>query len=380
MSNDKSYCKFMTADDGSDSAASCLTAEKFCSIIENTDDAIITMSVNGKITGWNAGAERIYQYTADEILGTQYPLVPAEKKSEFSQVITQMKSGERIPDYETQRIRKDGKLLDVSIAFFPIKDKLGRINEFCSIHRDITERKRLQSEMMRARELAAIGQLAAGVAHALNTPLASILMSSQMLREDLITNSSKDDLDRIERQTERCKIIVRNLLNLSRPGGMVRESTDLNKLIKTVIHNIEPAFKKKMIQLVFNLDETLPKVSCDPQTIEEMISNLITNAHDAIHSTGTITIHTQPEGNNIVLKIQDTGKGIQPEHLSHVYDPFFTTKEIGKGTGLGLALCARIVHDHNGTIRVESQPGMGTTFTIHLPITRVESHVSAGVS
>lgn len=370
----------MTSDTNPDSAASCLSAEKFCSIIENTDDAIITINVVGIITGWNAGAERIYQYTAEEILGTQYPLVPVEKKSEFAQVIIRMKSGERIPDYETQRIRKDGKLLDVSIAFFPIKDKLGRINEFCSIHRDITERKRLQAEMMRAKELATIGQLAAGIAHALNTPLASILMSSQMLREDLITDSSKDDLNRIERQTERCKTIVKNLLNLSRPTSHVREPVSLNKLIKLVVNNIEPAFKGKIIKFILQLEENLPIISCDPQTIEELISNLVTNAHDAIHSTGIITIKTQTDGDKVVLLIKDTGKGIQPEHLAHVYDPFFTTKEIGKGTGLGLALCARIIHDHKGTIHVESQPGSGTTFTIHLPIFHSESNVAAGVS
>ena len=370
----------MTAENSSDAASSCLSAEKFCSIIENTDDAIITINVDGIITGWNAGAERIYQYNAEEILGKQYPLVPVEKKSEFAQVVTRMKSGERIPDYETQRIRKDGKLLDVSIAFFPIKDKLGRTHEFCSIHRDITERKRLQAEMMRAKELATIGQLAAGIAHALNTPLASILMSSQMLREDLITDSSKDDLNRIERQTERCKIIVRNLLNLSRPVSHVREPISLNKLIKSVVNNIQPAFKGKTIKIDLQLEETLPIISCDPQTIEELISNLVTNAHDAIHSTGTITIQTLTENHKVVILIKDTGKGIRPEHLAHVYDPFFTTKEIGKGTGLGLALCARIVHDHQGTIQVQSQPGAGTTFTIHLPISHIESSVTAGVS
>jgi len=186
MSETKPYCKFMSPDESAGCDIACQTAEKFCSIIENTIDAIITFDIKGIVTGWNAGAEDIYQYTADEVLGKIYPIVSEERKAEFFGIIEMVRNGKRMPDYETQRVRKDGKVLDVAISFFLIRDKLGRVIEFCSMHRDITEKKRLQAEINRARELATIGQLAAGIAHALNTPLASILMSAQMMKMKLL--------------------------------------------------------------------------------------------------------------------------------------------------------------------------------------------------
>ncbi len=379
MSETKPYCKFMSPNESAGCDTACQTAEKFCSIIENTIDAIITFDLKGTVTGWNAGAEEIYQYSADEVLGKTYPIVSEDRKAEFFTIIEMVRKGKRLPDYETQRVRKDGKVLDVAISVFLIRDKLGHVTEFCSMHRDITEKKKLQAEMNRARELATIGQLAAGIAHALNTPLASILMSAQMMKDEISTNTSKEDVERIERQTERCRTIVKNLLNLSRPASAIHEPVDINRIIRQVVNNIQPTLREKSISFILEANNNLPMISGDPQTIEEMISNLIANAGDAIANSGTIKVITSSQNGFVIIEISDTGKGIKQEHLARIFDPFFTTKEIGKGSGLGLALCARIAHDHQGTIKVDSHAGKGTTFTITLPVEHAAIPVAISV-
>ena len=372
----KSYCKFMLGAPGQQAAVSCRFSDKSCSVMENTADAILTVDFNGNITGWNSGAEQLYHFTADEVLGITLPVLPEDRKVEWQGILQKMHDGIAIPDMETQRKRRDGKIIDISASYFPLKDSSGVIKEFCAIHRDIRERKKLQKEMERAKELAMIGQLAAGIAHALNTPLASILLTAQMVKEDSETPAIKQELERIERQTTRCKEIVKNLLNLARPSGTYREPRDINQLIGEVIHGIEMVLKEQAIQIITDLQPELPLLDCNPQEIEEVLNNLLSNARDAISQSGTIKITTRMEEDELIIKVQDTGKGISADYLTHIFDPFFTTKEIGKGSGLGLALCDRIIRGHGGDITVESQLGLGTTFQIILPI-RNDSILSA---
>jgi two-component system NtrC family sensor kinase len=228
-----------------------------------------------------------------------------------------------------------------------------------------TQQKLIQSE-----KLASLGQLAAGVAHELNNPLATVLLYADILRrETSLSAQQQADLDTIINETLRCKGIVSALLNFARQTQVNAQPTSLNRLIRELVE-VEmrhPRYEK--IHFVLELAEELPLVELDPAQMREVFLNLIHNAADAMPQGGKITIRTlRKQEGMVTIMVEDEGKGIPPEHLSKLFTPFFTTKPPGKGTGLGLAIIYGIVKMHRGQIGVKSEVGKGTIFTIDLPL------------
>jgi two-component system NtrC family sensor kinase len=227
-----------------------------------------------------------------------------------------------------------------------------------------------QAQLIQSEKLASMGQLAAGVAHEINNPLGTILLYSDlMLKEAPQGSQNWQDLKLVVDETTRCRRIVSDLLNFARQNEVLAQATDLNALIRTVIGELreQPSFAR--VEIIEDLDEALPPIQADPAQLHQVFVNLIANAAEAMPDGGTLSVSTRRSGNELIsIAFQDTGYGIPEENLNKLFTPFFTTKPIGKGTGLGLAIVYGIVKMHRGQIDVKSQVGVGTTFTVTLPL------------
>jgi signal transduction histidine kinase len=234
----------------------------------------------------------------------------------------------------------------------------------------LDELQATHDQLVHSEKLASLGQLAAGVAHELNNPLATVLLYSDiLLRECAPDDLKRADLAMIAGETKRCKGIVGSLLDFARQNQVDAHPTDLNAVIQAVIAVQAKQGAYTGIKVELALDPNLPKIEADHAQLQEVLVNLMTNAVDAMHAGGTLTVRTLRGPNGMVtLEVADTGAGIPPEHLGKLFTPFFTTKQVGQGTGLGLAIVYGIIKMHRGQINVRSQVGQGTIFTIQLPV------------
>lgn len=240
--------------------------------------------------------------------------------------------------------------------------------------KEFTKRKIMESE-----RLALIGQLAANVAHELNNPLQGIVTySSLLLEKEVCDEVSRQNIEKIVTQANRCREIIRGLLDFSRQKKPQKALTNINALIRNCVSLVEKQALFHNITIVQNLDESLPMIVVDPFQIERVLMNLIINAAEAMDGKGTLTLTTCMGLNDkyIEIEVKDTGHGISPENMEKIFNPFFTTKEIGHGVGLGLAISYGIIKEHNGEITVESEVGKGARFTISLPLVTEEVHES----
>jgi two-component system, NtrC family, sensor kinase len=245
---------------------------------------------------------------------------------------------------------------------------------------DITERVELEGQLSQADKLSSIGLLAAGVAHEVNTPLAVISSYTQMLAKQLQGDPQKSGLlEKITRQTFRASEIVNNLLNFSRTSGTEFADVDINKVITDTLALLEHQFKIAKVQVNSELTPGISAIQGNPGRLQQVFLNLFLNAKDAMPGGGKLNVATT-NGDMISVRVSDTGSGIAPEHIQRIYDPFFTTKTAPKegqnrGTGLGLSVTYGIIQEHAGKIRVESDPGSGTTFALDFPLSRKAVHV-----
>jgi len=240
------------------------------------------------------------------------------------------------------------------------------------------ELQRVYAEVEQSRKLAAVGRLAAGVAHEVNTPLTGISSFTQML----LDRSEPDDprkelLEKIERQTFRAAKIVSNLLNLARPSGGEAKLVDLNQVIGDVLSLLEHQFRASRVQVRRDLSDTPVVVRGIEHKLQQVFLNLFLNARDAMPSGGWLSVSSRVKGRDALVEVGDTGVGIPAEHLARIYDPFFTTKGEGRGTGLGLSVTYGIVQEHNGVLNCESAHGEGTKFRLALPMAAESEPVQA---
>ncbi|PYS96180.1 MAG: hypothetical protein DMF65_13355 [Acidobacteria bacterium] len=245
---------------------------------------------------------------------------------------------------------------------------------------DVTARVRLEEQLQQREKLSSIGLLAAGVAHEINTPLTGVSSYTQMLLGMLAEADPKHSLlQKIRRQTDRATGIVNNLLNFSRTGGVTEfAEVDLNRVLDDTLQLLEPQFRQSGVELAREYAEDLPHVYGNAGKLQQVFTNLLLNARDAIPDGGRVRLRTLSDDRDLVtVEVVDTGIGIAPENVARIYDPFFTTKGVGRGTGLGLAVSYGIVQEHSGHISVESAPGRGTTFRITLPTAGARSRLQA---
>jgi signal transduction histidine kinase len=239
------------------------------------------------------------------------------------------------------------------------------------IFHDVTERVALERQVQQTEKMVAVGLLAAGVAHEVNTPLTGISSYTQLLRAQMDPKDARIEwLDKIEKQTFRGAKIVSNLLNFARAGGSDDASIDLSRVVADVLSLVEHQLDKSKVRVVKELAADLPTVLGSENKVQQVLFNLILNARDAMPAGGWLTLKTFVEGRDVVVEVSDTGEGIPEADLPRIFDPFFTTKEVGLGTGLGLAVSYGIVQEHGGSIQASSSKGQGSRFEVRLPIER----------
>jgi len=245
---------------------------------------------------------------------------------------------------------------------------------FNSMTRSIADRDAQLQEnarkMTESKKLATLGQLAAGIAHEINNPLGGIVMYSHMLKEDLKREENRENVERIAREADRCKRIVKGLLDFARQTKPERTESNINLVLNEVIALLEHQAIFHNIEIVNERNPSVPLVNVDVAQMQEVFMNLVLNAAQAMEGRGTLMTITRitPDGDSVEIEIRDTGLGIPKEHLDKIFEPFYTTKEIGRGTGLGLSIAYGIVERHHGRIWVESQVGKGTSFFVRIPI------------
>ena len=272
-------------------------------------------------------------------------------------------------DVETRRLDRSGEPFDVQMSLLPFRDVSGR-DLYLEATSDIRERIRLRQAMLQIEKLASMGQMAAGTAHHLNTPLAAMLLRVQMMREGAAAGS-ESDLEQLEAGIAYCQNFVRRLLDFSRRPAAEKQPQKLVPILQSVASFLAPSFEGKGAKVTLDLEEAeSAHVLADRNLLEALFSILLANSVDAIRSHGTIAIRCRRDGrgDRIVLEIQDDGCGIEPAHLERAFEPFFTTKGPGKGTGLGLAIARNLLLELGGEIRLESEPGRGTIARVDLPL------------
>jgi len=352
--------------------------ERYRLLVENSNDLIYTLDSYSRITFVNQNISVLTGYTPAELRGKSVfdILTPESQKKAIAQIRTLVKTSRAlVEDLEILAKNGGGKTIMVNIQ--PIHDAEGKITGFQGIARDISERRQQREQMIHSEKLATVGLIASGIAHEIGTPLNIISGNAEFLLADLPDqHPMREELETIIDQCQRISDQVKNLLDFARPSSLEFAPLNISEIIHDTLrllkHMIKPGHN---IQL--NLTPDLPPLMGDKYRLRQLFTNLLLNAFQAMPTGGSLQINTtllsastafRIETPCICIQIKDSGRGIEKENLKSIFDPFFTTKAMGQGTGLGLAVCLRIVKDHAGRIEVESEVNRGATFTIHLPL------------
>jgi PAS domain S-box-containing protein len=358
------------------------------SIVESSEDAIISKDLDGTILSWNPAAERIYGYAADEVIGRAIScLVPEDRREEEENILATLRGGGRLEHFETIRVRKDGKTVHVALTVSPIYNARKAIIGASHIARDITQRKRLEEKLRQTAKLESLGVLAGGVAHDFNNLLTGILGNASLALEVLAPkDSARELIEQTAEAAEKAAHLTRQLLAYAGKGRFVVGPVNLSDLVREMIPLIKTSISKNA-ELRLNLQNELPCIEADAAQIQQLIMNLIINGAEAIPKgvDGSVSVTTyvqdvdeqyeaqSPAGTEIsagpyvALEVHDTGSGMDEGTVARIFDPFFSTKFTGRG--LGLAAAQGIVHGHKGNIKVYSTPGNGSTFKVLFPAT-----------
>lgn len=354
---------------------------RLAAIVESSDEAMISKTLDGIVITWNRGAERVFGYSAQEAIGHSISLIiPPECPDELSEILEKLKRGERIEHYETVRVRKDGKRIIVNITISPIRDKAGKVVAFSTIERDITEQKKIEEELQKMQKLESIGVLAGGIAHDFRNVLTGVIGSLSLLKFYFHPQGNNLTLfTQAENASKRAAELAQQLLTFAKGGEPIKKLTSISQLLK---ESVDFCMRGSNIRYEFSIPEDLWSAKVDEGQMSQALSNLIINARQAMLDGGTIQvsaanvmiglkecIHLE-EGRYIKISIKDQGSGIPEEILDRIFDPYFTTKDVG--SGMGLAITYSIIKRHDGYISVESQKGAGTTFFLYLPASEKE--------
>jgi two-component system, cell cycle sensor histidine kinase and response regulator CckA len=370
------------------------TNAKLEAVIHTSPLAITSVDAEGKVLGWNAAAERIFGWKAEEVLGQPIPTVPPDQRAELLESLARVAQGQTESGVARRRLRKDGSLVDLNIWTSPVRNRNGEVDAFLVILADVTQRNLLEEQFRRAQKMEAIGRLAGGVAHDFNNILTVITGYGQMALEQVTNDPGlQSSLQEILKASDHASALTGQLLVFSRHSVVNRVVVDLNE----VVARLEKMLRRIIgedVELVTAPQAGLGKVLADAAQMEQVIMNLAVNARDAMPGGGRLTIETLnveldswyaethvgvQEGEYVMLAVSDTGKGVPPEARVRLFEPFFTTKERGKGTGLGLSTVYGIVKQSGGHIWVYSEAGHGATFKVYLPRVTEEQPVQEPV-
>ncbi len=397
-------------------------------IVESSDDAIVSKDLDGIITSWNRGAKAIFGYTAPEAIGRSIALIyPPDRLHEEDMILGRLRRGERIDHFETVRRRKDGRLIDVSLTISPVRNDAGQIIGASKIARDITDRKRseeaqrelnellerrviertrelgnaiereraevkererAEAALRQAQKMEAVGQLASGMAHDFNNLLTAILGNLELLDMRLADEHLRKLVHAAARSAQRGARLNEQVLAFSRKQHLASRSVDLNGLIDGIDDMLARTLGGT-IEVTTALSPGLWPALVDPHQLEVVILNLAINARDAMPSGGRVTLATRnvktseldpaiglAPGDYVCITVSDTGTGMSEEVLARACEPFYTTKEIGRGSGLGLSQVYGVAQQSGGGLRIKSTLERGTTVEVYLPRSRLPGEAS----
>ena len=356
---------------------------RLAAIVESADDAIIGEKLDGTIISWNQGAERIYGYSADEIIGKPISiLIEPDRTEEIPKILDGIKRGQKIDHYETVRVGKDGKKINISLTVSPIKDASDKVIGASTIARDITERKRMEEELKKTmaeleRSNAELERFAYVASHDLQEPLRMVSSYTQLLEKrykDKLDADANDFINFAVDGAKRMQQLINDLLAYSRVGtrGKPFELTDCEAVFEAAVANLDMAIKENKAKMTH---DPLPTVMADEGQLVQLFQNLIGNA---IKFRGKqpprVHISAQPDKDKWVFSVKDNGIGIDPQYFERIFIIFQRLHSEGyPGTGTGLSIIKRIVERHGGRIWIESQLGKGSTFYFTIPMKGEES-------
>ncbi|MGE0455514.1 MAG: ATP-binding protein [Vicinamibacteria bacterium] len=343
-------------------------------ILESMDSGILVLDLDARVVRWNRAMEALYGRSREEALSRTLDEIFPEAFLEALRGSLVLGDHEEIANiYKLRLPTADGRALMVNVSVAPFQFDSGERCGSILILDDVTARMHLEEQLQHSEKMASIGLLAAGVAHEVNTPLAGISSYAQMLKQQVASDDPRGELlEKIEKQTFRASKIINSLLNFSRSSSLELEPLDVNKLLQDVVSLLEHQLATARIKLRLELQDGAPMVRGNENRLQQVFFNLILNAKDAMPRGGWLTLATNCEDEQVVVEVRDTGHGIRREHIKRIYDPFFTTKGLGRGTGLGLSVSHGILQEHGGAIFVESTPGTGTTFRVTLPALQLQ--------
>jgi PAS domain S-box-containing protein len=368
---------------------------RFKAIVTSSDDAIVSKDLNGIVQSWNQAAEQMFGYTGEEMIGNPITILfPPDRLDEEPKILDQIRRGQRVDHFETIRVRKDGRKLDVSVTISPVKDSTGRIIGVSKVARDITSIKRilheredlLQRETSARAEAERVGRVKdeflATLSHELRTPLSAILGWATVLRSTGLgaPEELKQGLETIERNARAQAQLIEELLDMSRAiNGKLRldvQSVDLQLIIAEALESVRPAAEAKGLRLIRVLDPKGAPITGDPNRLQQVLWNLFSNAIKFTPKGGQVQVFLRRVNSHVEISVADSGQGIPAEFLPHLFTRFSqadtsTTRHFG-GLGLGLALVKSLVELHGGIVSAYSEgDGRGAKFVVSLPITAV---------
>ena len=377
---------------------------RHAAIVASSEDAVVGSTLEGVVTDWNGAAERIFGYRAEEIVGQPLRrIIPSDRSDEVERRLAELTTGVLPRPFETRRQRKDGSLVDVSVMISPIRDEGGRIIGFSKVARDISERRRaeqqhkeLERKIQETQKLESLGVLAAGIAHDFNNLLTSILGNASLAGLSLpVSSPASGFLRDIEKSACRASDLCSQMLAYASQGPVRTRPVEVDRLIQDTTELVSVSISRKAV-VRLELAPSLPTIQADTPQIRQALMNLVINASEALGAgEGVITIATKlvhvdaeqlarvrhplemREGAHVVIEVGDTGCGMDAATMRRIFEPFYSTKFLGRG--LGLAAVLGIVRAHRGGVGVSSEPGRGSTFRLFLPAgEKVETEPQSG--
>jgi PAS domain S-box-containing protein len=355
-----------------------LTNETLQAFIQSSPLAIVSLDPEGNVRNWNARAEMLFGYTADEVVGRPLPYRTERGREEVSVLMKRALDGESLQGVEILRHRKDGTPVHAAIWAAPLFNEAGETAEVVAFVADTTREKRLAEQLQQAQKMEAVGRLAGGIAHDFNNVLTAITGYCELaLRKVKAEEPVRRHLEGIRAAADKATAFTRQVLSFSRKQKSSPRLVDLDDVAASVVSMLRPVIGED-IRVVHARFSALWPVMADPGQLQQVLLNLAVNARDAMPEGGELTIETanvelpdanslNAQGPHVMVAVKDSGEGMSDDVRSHLFEPFFTTKEPGRGTGLGLATVHGIVKQSGGHLVVESSPGQGSTFRVYLP-------------
>ena len=344
---------------------------RFSNAIRYAANPIQITDADGRMIYVNPAFERASGYDKEELIGKNPNILNSGRHSKeyWERVWNKILTG-NVWVGRIENVRKDGARLFFNSIISPIIDSEDELVGFLAVHNDISEQKLLQQHFVTAQRLGSIGTLAAGIAHEVGNPLTSISSIAQMIRRRTEDKFVLENLEQIKNQTNRIAHVLRQLVDFSAPSFTGTKSTDVNQILNGSMNMVKMGMNAENVEFIVRLDENLQMINLVSDKVMQVFVNILMNAVDSLDGKpGKIEVSTCQKKGHIEITIKDSGKGITWEEVENIFEPFYSTKEVGKGTGLGLWVSYGIIKNLGGDIHVDSEIGQGSTFTINLPLT-----------